>query len=99
MLRVVAQPETFVSLLDLAFAEIGRYGCSSVSVMGRLLEAVRDLAACVHRDEDRQALARHAEVLAERARRASPHEPDRSRIDELHRGALEGLRVSGAGRG
>ncbi|MEP6594041.1 MAG: DUF2254 family protein, partial [Acidobacteriota bacterium] len=99
VLRVVAPPETFVSLLDLAFAEIGRYGCSSVSVMSRLLEAVRDLAACTHREEDRQALIRHADVLADRARRACPHEPDRSQIDELHRAALEALRINGAGRG
>ncbi|MEO8520443.1 MAG: DUF2254 domain-containing protein [Acidobacteriota bacterium] len=99
VLRVVAPPVTFVSLLDLAFEEIGRYGSSSVSVMGRLLEAVRDLAACTHREEDRQALIRHADVLADRARRACPHEPDRSQIDGLHRAALQALRVSGAGRG
>lgn len=98
VLRVVAPPMTFVSLLDLAFEEIGRYGCSSVSVMSRLLEAVRDLAACTRREEDREALIRHADVLADRARRASPHEPDHSQIDELHRAALEALRLSGAGR-
>lgn len=97
-LRVVAPPVTFVNLLDLAFEEIGRYGSASVSVMSRLLEAVRDLAACTRREEDRQALVRHADVLAGRARRACPHEPDRSQIDELHRAALEALQGAAARR-
>ncbi len=91
-LRVVAAPMTFASLLDLAFADIGRYGSSSVSVMSRLLEAVRDLAGCVRREEDRLALVRHAEIIAGRARHGCAQETDRALIDDLHRAALDALR-------
>lgn len=92
VVRVVAAPVTFAMLLDPAFDEISRYGRTSVSVSCRLLEAIRDLAACTRREDDRQALVRQAEIVAQRARSACPDAPDIAAIDRLHRDAMAALR-------
>ncbi|HSC76417.1 MAG TPA: DUF2254 domain-containing protein [Pseudomonadales bacterium] len=59
-LRVVTSPVSFATLVESAFAEIGRYGESSVSVTCRLLEAVSNIAVCNRQEADRRSLAEQA---------------------------------------
>jgi uncharacterized membrane protein len=89
--RVVACPVTFATLVDGAFAEIGRYGQSSVSVTCRLLEAVRNISACVRRDGDRRPLSEQAAAIVERSRRAEMATCDRDRIEEWYNAARVAL--------
>ncbi|HYR29184.1 MAG TPA: DUF2254 domain-containing protein [Thermoanaerobaculia bacterium] len=89
--RVFACSVTFATLIDSAFSEIGRYGQSSVSVTGRLLEAIRNISACVTRDVDRRPLAAQAAAIVERSRRAEMATCDRDRIEERYEKARTAL--------
>jgi uncharacterized membrane protein len=91
-LRVVACPVTFADVAESAFDEIGRYGCASVSVTCRLLEAVGSIASCIQREPDRQALVRQAKVIANRSRMPEFADADRSQIAECYRVAMKALR-------
>ena len=89
--RVVACPLTFPDVLGSAFAEIARYGRSSVSVTCRLLEAVRNVGSCVRREADRSALVREATVVATGVRDVSLSGHDRELIAQCHRATLDVL--------
>jgi uncharacterized membrane protein len=91
VLRIVARPVTFAETLDLAFTELSRYGSSSVSVSCRLLEAIRDLAPCLSRDEDRRALARQADLVGDRTGSAAENDIDRAQLASCRRNVLEAL--------
>lgn len=91
-LRVITSPVTFGTLVESAFAEIGRYGASSVSVTCRLLEAVRTIAGCVRRDGDRRPLAEQAAAIADRSGRADMSVSDRRRIEDHLDAARAALR-------
>ena len=84
-LRVIAAPLTFSRFADTCFVEIRRYGRSSPSVTLRLLDVIAETAACVHREEDRLALLRHANTIAEEARDAGNGWTDASTIVERQR--------------
>ncbi len=92
VLRVVAAPVTFVEMVDVALTEITRYGRSSVSVSCRLLEAIRDLAPCVSREDDRLALVRHAAFVGDRAADSFDHDRDRAALAGCYCAALAALR-------
>jgi uncharacterized membrane protein len=83
-LRVVTCPVTFAGVVESAFAEIGRYGASSVSVTCRLLEAVRNVAACSRRHRDRSALAEQAMAIADGSRRTDMSQYDRRCIEDRY---------------
>jgi uncharacterized membrane protein len=78
-LRVIAPPQTFARLADLSLAEIGRYGATSVSVTCRLLGAIRAIAGCAQRSEDRALLARIAHAIDSAAQTSCAD--DRHRIE------------------
>ena len=89
--RVVTAPVTFASLVESALEEIGRYGASSVSVTCRLLEAIRDVSACVRRDADLRQLVEQAAAIADRSRRIEMALRDRERIEAWYRAARGAL--------
>lgn len=91
VLRVVARPVTFAEMLDLAFTELSRYGFSSVSVSCRLLEAMRDLAPCLSRDEDGRALVRQADLVGGRTGSSAQNDIDRARLASCYRDVIETL--------
>ncbi|MBA2556276.1 MAG: DUF2254 domain-containing protein [Chloroflexi bacterium] len=68
--RVITEPTTFVELLDDSFTEIRRHGQDGLSVVRRLLMNIEALADLVHREEDVEALGRHAQAIVGDAR---PH--------------------------
>jgi uncharacterized membrane protein len=63
-LRIVARPVSFPALLDASFNQIRQYGCDSVAVTLRLLEALSSIAEHVQRAEDREAVRLHAAMVA-----------------------------------
>ncbi len=89
--RVLASPLTFPDVVESAFAEIARYGWSSVSVTCRVLEAVRNISACVRCEADRSALLREATVVAAGVCDVSLSDYDRRLIAQCHRAALDVL--------
>jgi uncharacterized membrane protein len=92
-LRVVARPVTIAGMLDLAFSELSRYGHSSVSVSCRLLEAIRGLAQCLSREEDRLALARQASLVGNRPDGSPASDVDRAQLLACYRETLEALQA------
>lgn len=93
-LRVVACPVTFADLVESAFAEISRYGQSSVSVTCRLLECARNLALCVQHNQARLAVIQQVIAIADRSRHATLAQVDRDRIDQRCRAALMALGIA-----
>lgn len=66
-LRIVAKPVTFEEMTNTAFDQIRIYGCGNPAIVERLLETIADLAPHLHRDDDRKALIRHANLIHEEA--------------------------------
>lgn len=89
--RVMAQPVTFATFVDTAFAEVGRHAESSVSVTCRLLDAVRNVAHCVQRDGDRAPLLEQALAIRERSRQQRLAPGDRARIEDAYAAARDAL--------
>ena len=95
VLRLIASPVTFASMVDLAFAEIARYGRSSVSVSCRRLDALSDSAPCAkQQEEDRLALLRHADVVGLRPDDGLKNALDREELARCHGEAVAALRAS-----
>ncbi len=63
-LRIIVRTVSFANALDAAFNQIRQYGHSSVAVTIRLLEALASVAEHVQRDEDRDAVKLHAEMVS-----------------------------------
>ncbi|MEQ8784862.1 MAG: DUF2254 domain-containing protein [Pirellulaceae bacterium] len=64
-LRLVANPVTFAEALAAAFNQVRMYAINSPAVSTRLLEALENIAGCVHREADREAIISQARLLAE----------------------------------
>lgn len=85
-LRVIARPVKFANVLDAAFNQIRQHGHGSVAVTIRVLEALSTISQHVQRDEDREAIHRHAKMLLEVAEtfsEASDRQEVQERYDEL----------------
>lgn len=85
-LRVIASPVKFANVLDAAFNQIRQHGHGSVAVTIRVLEALSTISQHVQRDEDREAIHRHAKMLLEVAEtfsEASDRQEVQERYDEL----------------
>jgi len=81
-LRVVACGVTFPEMADTAFNQIRHYGRSSVPVLKRLLDTIAAVATHVGREEDRQALLRHALLIRETAGRGAREKGARLEVEE-----------------
>ncbi|MBE9130208.1 MULTISPECIES: DUF2254 domain-containing protein [unclassified Coleofasciculus] len=91
-LRVIANPVTFVGLIDEAFNQIRQYGSSDVAVTMRLLEAIAIIATQTRNKKDRTALLRHAEMIKRGSQEAVSEECDRQDIEERYLAAVKVLR-------
>jgi uncharacterized membrane protein len=93
-LRVIAPIFTFPDVTDVALNQIRQYGRSSTSVTIRLLETIAEVAASVHRSEDRAALLRHARMIARGAGGGLPEDEDRQKVEERFQSANQLLSES-----
>ncbi len=87
--RVLARATCFPDLMDAAFNQIRQYGCQSVAVAIRLLQAFQRIASHVSTHEQWKCLHRHAEMV-QRDFRAKVNEPEdgddfREEYEELTR--------------
>jgi uncharacterized membrane protein len=83
-LRVVVKSLTFADITDTAFNQIRQNGQSSVAVTVRLLEAIAIIASFTHRDSDRTALRRQAEMLDRGSQTAIAEALDRQDIQSQY---------------
>lgn len=90
-LRVIADPMTFAELADTALNQIRHYGGSSAPVLDRLLDTIAAVAPHLTREEDRQALLRHALLIREAAGRELQEKAACSELEERYRAALSAL--------
>ncbi len=97
-LRVIAPTTGFADLADIAFNQIRQYGHRSVPVMLRTLETIVRLADHVRRDEDNQALLRHAALIWEDCQRGIDNHRDRERLRRLYDRAIRALTASAEGK-
>lgn len=94
-LRVIVPPMTFAELADVAFNQIRQFGSAHVAVMLRLLESIEINGSRVSRAEDRAALMRHAEWIAEQTRRAGHLTRDLEAVEAYYNPVARALRGSG----
>jgi uncharacterized membrane protein len=81
----------FDDLADAAFNAVRQYGQTSPAVSIRLLEVIADVALCVTRDADRQALLRHAGLVQRAALDHAGEELDRRDIAARYERAVVAL--------
>lgn len=84
-LRVLVEPVSFPCVLDAAFNQIRQYGQDSVAVTIRLLEALSSIWSHTRRPDDRQAIIRHANLVAEHAKAAFSDFDQADVRDRFHR--------------
>ncbi|MFL6715661.1 MAG: DUF2254 domain-containing protein [Burkholderiaceae bacterium] len=90
-LRVVAEPPTFAALADTAFHQLRQYARSNVDVTLRLLETITVIAGFTHWPDDRVALSRHADMIAQGAERAEHQAEDRQALQGRYHAARRAL--------
>lgn len=87
-LRVIAPAYTFPEITDAALNQIRQHARGSVAVCLRLLETIAVVADLAHRAEDRRALLRHAQLIAQSASESLPDSEDRRVIDACYQQLL-----------
>jgi len=92
-LRVIVEPVSFSQLVDAAFNKIRQYGTSDVSVLLRLLEAIAVIAKHTHRQKDRAALLRHAQMIHRGSHAGVTEENDQKDIAERYHRVLQALEL------
>ncbi len=90
-LRVIAEPVSFVDVIDAAFNQIRQYGQTSVAVTMRLLEAIAVIAPFTHTKADRAALLRHANMIDRGSHEGTAEELDRKDIKERYLAAVKAI--------
>jgi uncharacterized membrane protein len=90
-LRVIAEPVSFVDVLDAAFNQIRQYGQTSVAVTMRLLEAIAVIATFTHTQEDQAALLRHANMIERGSHEGISEELDQKDIKERYLAAVKAI--------
>ena len=90
-LRVIAEPVSFVNVIDAAFNQIRQYGQTSVAVTMRLLEAIAVIASFTHTKVDRAALLRHANMIERGSHKGIPEELDQKDVKERYLAAVKAI--------
>jgi uncharacterized membrane protein len=84
-LRMIVRTVSFTNALDAAFNQIRQYGHNSVAVTIRLLEALASVAEHVQRDEDRDAVKLHAEMVSRHTESFSEEHDKEEILERLQR--------------
>jgi uncharacterized membrane protein len=91
-LRLVAPGSSFEGILDLAFNQIRQSASSNPAVAIRMLGAIAQIAAHVHRSPDAACLQRQASMIVRGAREAVPEPDDVQAVEARFTAAVEALR-------
>lgn len=87
VLRVIAPPDTFATIVDTAFNQIRQSARSNAAVTIRLMETISRVARFALRPQDRAALRRHAEMTLRGAQEGLPEVNDQKAVEEPYREA------------
>jgi len=90
-LRVIAEPVSFVDVIDAAFNQIRQYGRTSVAVTMRLLEVIAVIAPFTHTKVDRAALLRHANMIDRGSHEGISEELDQKDVKERYLAAVKAI--------
>lgn len=90
-LCVITKPISFSDIADTAFNQIRQYGRSSAAVTIHLLKVIAKIAPSIKRDEDRQALIRHAGMIMRGSEVGLPEQLDRKDVKERYQIAVQAL--------
>ncbi len=90
-LCVISRPITFSDITDAAFNQIRQYGRSSAAVTIHLLEVIGKIAPNIKRDDYREALIRHAEMIMRGSEEGLPEKLDRRDVQDRYQLAIEAL--------
>jgi len=93
-LRLVTNPVNFEGITNAAFNQIRQYGCSSVAVAIRLLEAIAAVGSCARRKLDREELLRHAHMIERASGERIAEEWDRRDIEKRFQAAVGVLQAA-----
>ncbi|MFT5934426.1 MAG: putative membrane protein [Hydrogenophaga sp.] len=91
-LRLVAPGPTFAGIVDTAFNQIRQSARSNPAVAIRMLDAIVQIAAHVHRAPDAVCLRRHAGMIFRGAREAVPEPDDLQAVEARFTAAVGALR-------
>ncbi|GAB4334503.1 MAG: hypothetical protein Kow0099_06560 [Candidatus Abyssubacteria bacterium] len=91
-LRIIAKSLTFACLLDTAFSKLRHYAAATPMVTTRMLEAIAIIGTHAQHERDRNALIRHADLIAQAARLAISDEADRNAIEEYYTMTVNALK-------
>ncbi|MDG4867263.1 DUF2254 domain-containing protein [Guyparkeria sp. 1SP6A2] len=90
-LRVIAPTPDFPAMLDTSFDQIRQYGRSDVAVSIRLMETLALITAFAHRQDDRAALLRHADMIRRGAWQGFSEYEDREALERRYRALKQAL--------
>ena len=90
-LRVVTDALTFTGIIDAAFDQIRQHARSDVAVTIRLLESIAAIAPHTRTSEQRDTLARQAEMIYRGSQESIPEEWDRDDVEKRYRQAMRAL--------
>lgn len=82
VLRIIAPPVTFEGVLNAAFHQIRQHGKGNVAVLICLLEGLERIGETVERNEDREAILRHVEMLQRASRETIQEENDLETVED-----------------
>jgi len=94
--RVYRQVTTYEGLIDAAFHQIRQAASSHPAVLIHLLEAITRIAEHTRLDEQRRALARHANLIRAAAERDVAEPADRQDVELSYRRAIGACERAGA---
>ena len=86
---MIAKGAAFAEVADTAFTPIRQYGRSSALVTIRLLTTLGVVAERVRREEDRQALVRHALMIERASRDALAEQAERAAVEDRYGSVLK----------
>ncbi len=94
-LRVIRDVYTYEGIIDAAFNQIRQSVSRSVGVSIRLLETLRAIAATARRENQRQVIRRHAEMIHRAGREGLTEKKDLDDLDERFQGVMRKLTSPG----
>ena len=91
VVRLVTRPVTFTGLVDRAFNELRQAASNTPAVLIHMLDALAELACHVRTPEQRDALGRHAAMIASAGHRSVEEEQDAMAISARYEAVLTRL--------
>lgn len=88
VLRIITPPVTFEGVLNAAFHQIRQHGKGNVAVIICLLDGLGRIGDNVERNEDREALIRHVEMVQIASRESIQQEIDLEAVEDRCRQAM-----------